>query len=88
MAEAWKKIREAIQTGDPHPLSHFLGCTHEAVRVIPPGGTEEVTGQVKNMEGSFRKRVETFQHLAGDDVKMKTVPTPFIRESPGPADAP
>ena len=47
MAEAWKKIREAIQTGDPHPLSHFLGCTHEAVRLIPPGGTEEVAGQVK-----------------------------------------
>ena len=73
MVEAWKNIREAIQTGDPHPLSHFLGCTHEAVRLIPPGRTEEVNGQVQNMEGFFRKCVETFQHLAGDNVQMEIV---------------
>ena len=40
------------------------------------------------MEGFFRKCVETFQHLAGDGVQMKNVPTPFVRESPGPAYAP
>ena len=30
----------------------------------------------------------TFQHLVGDGIQMKNVPTPFARESPGPAYAP
>ena len=45
MQEAWRKIRGTIRAGDPHPLGHFLGCTHESVSLIPPGGTEEVNGQ-------------------------------------------
>ena len=88
MEEAWKMIRKDIVTGDPHPLTHFLGCTHEPVKFTPEGSKKEVNGQIKNMEGFFRKCVETFQHLAGDDVKMKIVPTPFLKETPGPAYAP
>ena len=44
MEPAWKKIREAIVTGDPHPLSHFLGCTHEAITLTPQGSDKVVNG--------------------------------------------
>ena len=47
MEIAWKMIREAIITGEPHPLGHFLGCTHEAVTLQPPGSDKIVKGQVK-----------------------------------------
>ena len=83
MEEAWKMIRQDIVTGDPRPLTHFLGCTHEPVKFTPEGSNKEVNGQIKNMEGFFRKCVETFQHLAGEGVKMKVVPTPFIKETSG-----
>ena len=55
MQEVWKLIRKDIVTGDPQPLAHFLGCTHEPVRFTPEGSSKEVTGQLKNMEGFFRK---------------------------------
>ena len=37
MENAWLRIRAGIVTGDPHPLNHFLGCTHEPVWIRPPG---------------------------------------------------
>ena len=52
METAWKMIREAIITGEPHPLGHFLGCTHEAVTLQPPGSDKIVKGQVKIWKGS------------------------------------
>ena len=84
MTAAWKLIRENILMGEPQMLDHFLGCTHEdATKKLEEG--HAVNAQKKGMEGFFKQCLETFQHLAGPDTKLKKVPTPFIKEAPGPA---
>ena len=76
MEDAWLRIRAGIVTGDPHPLNHFLGCTHEPVWIRPPGCDRPVRGQVKNMEGFFRKTCDTFKQLSGITI-LGYAPTPI-----------
>ena len=61
LPKAWAKIRSRINTGEPTPLDHFLGCKHEEITYTPAGYDKLVRAIVYNMERFFEKCVKKWR---------------------------
>ena len=71
-------MKKGLVIETPTPVGVYLGCGHEV-------GTLQVNGKTArtmsyNMEDFLKSCADRYLELAGNNVKMKTVATPFLAE--------
>jgi hypothetical protein len=85
----WNLLRQGLTIEPEKNQALFLGCIHEVGKFKLPGG-KLATFLIYNMESSMHSCVQKYVELAGGNVRLKKVPTPFLTEDSkdGPAGRP
>ncbi len=89
LPKGWALLRKTLNIDKETGQGQYLGCGHEAGTFTMPDGTL-ARSVVWNMENFWESCVLRYTELAGPNVRMKVVPTPFLVEDSekGPAGAP
>ena len=81
----WERIGKVLKIEDAGPMGLYLGCIHEEGSVKMEDG-KTVRTMTFNQEGFFREKVEKYFELCldkgGKEVKLATVTTPYVKETP------
>ncbi len=89
LKKGWALLRKTLIIDDETGHGQYLGCGHEAGQfTMPDGGV--ANSVMYNMENFWDSCVQRYKDLAGPNVRIKEVPTPFLVEDSekGPAGAP
>jgi hypothetical protein len=85
----WNLLRQGLTIEPEKNQALFLGCIHEVGTFTLPGG-KVATSLTYNMESFMDSCVQKYVELVGGNVRLKSVPTPFLTEDSkdGPAGRP
>jgi len=78
MKEGWSILRQGLTIETPVPTGIYLGCGHEVGTTSVDGVT--VRTLTYNMEEFLGSCVDRYVELAGGDVKLRAVGTPFLHD--------
>ncbi len=89
LAKGWALLRKDLHIDKETGHGQYLGCGHESGTFSMPAGSK-ATSVSYNMESFWDSCVQRYVELAGPDVRIKKVPTPFLAENSekGPSGAP
>ena len=89
MTEGWRVLRKGLTNESEKPWGLYLGCLHEIGQLRLPRSTTLESESVQdnqrgmaitvtyNMEAFLESCVQRYVELAGGDVRLKYVATPF-----------
>ena len=81
LSKGWSLIRKGLDIEPPVPIGVYLGCSHEEGTMKI--GDITARAMTYNMQDFLSSCVKRYLELAGNDVKLKTVSTPFLNEGQG-----